>query len=279
MKKKTCKSSVTSVTKINAKEKERLGAKVLLLDIETSPLVGYAWKTYDTNLIKVLKDFEVLCVAWKWVGDKKPSVLGQIDLLEEHYPSEYLLMEKVHELLEMADIVIAHNGDAFDIKKINARLAFWGFQPPSPYKTVDTYKAAKHHFAFTSNKLDRLGETLEVGRKLEHSGFDLWERCMNWDRKAWKEMKEYNKQDVELLEGVYEVLRPWMPRHPNMAVYSHQEGVVCGHCGSIHMQSRGYYHTNSGTYQRYKCNSCHGWSRLRKKSVGVQTKAIVCDRR
>jgi hypothetical protein len=44
--------------------------------------------------------------------------------------------------MDEADIICAHNGDAFDIKKINSRLITNGFKPPSPFKTIDTLKAA-----------------------------------------------------------------------------------------------------------------------------------------
>jgi len=53
---------------------------------------------------------------------------------------------------------------------------------------------------------------IKVGAKVKHSGFELWIKCMAGDAKAWKEMKEYQIQDVNLLIDLYEKLRPWIKK-------------------------------------------------------------------
>ena len=169
------------------------------------------------------------------------------------------LVKELWHLLDRAEIVVAQNGDAFDLKKINARFAYHNLPPPSPYRTVDTLKVARRYFAFSSNKLDHLGASLGLGRKLEHEGFPLWKRCMAGDSKAWKKMKAYNKQDVLLLEKVYYRFLPWIKNHPNLDNYS--DGTCCPKCGSKSLQKRGYLHTNTTKYARICCMSCGGWSR------------------
>jgi hypothetical protein len=67
----------------------------------------------------------------------------------------------------------------------------------------------KANFLFPSNKLDYVAQKLDVGAKVKHSGFKLWIRCMAGDKKAWKEMKEYQIQDVNLLVDLYHELLPW----------------------------------------------------------------------
>lgn len=264
-----------------------MSARILVIDIETSPIVGPAWRKFDTNLIEVWQDWYIMCFAYKWYNEKQVHVEAQCDqndyLLDD--TDDFALCRKLHKLLDEADIIIAHNGDRFDIKKIQARLLKHGFKPPSPFKTVDTLKVARGHFALTSNKLDDIGSYLEVGRKLAHEGFELWRKCMGGCPKAWNKMKRYNIQDVRLLERVYDKLRPWMPRHPNMGVYSLTDDAVCAHCGgkSLTPHETSYY-TNSSEYEKYQCNSCGGWSR-RRRAVGVQAKKskapanIVCDRK
>ena len=169
------------------------------------------------------------------------------------------LVKELWHLLDRAEVVVAQNGDAFDLKKINARFAYYNLPPPSPYRTVDTLKIARKYFAFASNKLDHLGASLGLGRKLEHEGFPLWRRCMVGDRKAWKKMKAYNKQDVLLLEKVYFRFLPWIKNHPNMAMYA--LGTACPKCGSEKLQRRGVVVTNTTKYHRIQCMSCRGWSR------------------
>jgi len=172
--------------------------------------------------------------------------------------NDLLLATELWKLLDEADVVIAHNGDQFDIKKTNARFAFYNLPPPSPYKTIDTLKVARRYFNFTSNKLDDLGNYLGYGRKLVHTGFNLWKGCMTGDPKAWKKMIDYNKRDVVLLEKIYLHFRPWIQNHPNTAILSDKSG--CPNCSSTQIQKRGLGITKSGTYQRLQCMSCKAWS-------------------
>lgn len=254
---------------------------ILLIDIEVAPILGYSWKKYDTNLIRVVRDFYILCYAYKWLGEKSVTV-DSLRMHPEYAGAEEddsALCRGLWALLDKADVVVAHNGNRFDIKKIQTRLAMNGMRPPSPFKSVDTLSVARSHFGFTSNKLDDLGKSLKLGQKLETGGFELWEGVMAGLIPSWKTMEKYNKQDVVLLENLYKELRPWMPRHPNVAVLTGREGIVCSTCGSTHLQSRGYYHTNSGMYQRFWCTDCCSWSRLRKKADSGKVSTIVCDRR
>ena len=126
-------------------------SKVLVIDIETSPILGSVWGLWQQNLsLEMIKDdWYILSFAAKWLGEKEIIYRDCRETLE----NDKLLMTEIHALLSQADYVIAHNGDKFDIKKINARLIMNGFPPPSPYKTIDTLKIAKKQFAFTSNKL------------------------------------------------------------------------------------------------------------------------------
>jgi hypothetical protein len=77
---------------------------------------------------------------------------------------------------------------------------------------------------FPSNKLDYVAQKLDVGAKVKHSGFSLWLRCMDGDKKAWKEMKEYQIQDVNLLVDLYDILLPWLV--PNGKVTSKEKQAI-----------------------------------------------------
>src|SRR5712664_1835689 len=94
-------------------------------------------------------------------------------------------------------------------------------------------------FRFDSNKLDDLARYLGVGRKLPHTGFHLWKGCMSGDREAWKTMKDYNKQDVILLENVYYRIRAWDKNHPS--VNRGQE--ACPVCAGTDTHKRGFSYT------------------------------------
>ncbi len=60
------------------------------------------------------------------------------------------LIRSMMALFEEADIVVAHNGDKFDIKWIMGRALLLGMPPPAPFRTVDTLKICRSRFRLTS---------------------------------------------------------------------------------------------------------------------------------
>jgi len=228
---------------------------ICFLDIETSPIISYNWGIYEQNTPKVIKSWHIICYAVKW-NKSKTKVYKKID-----YKSYKQFIKELWKVFDEADIIVAHNGDKFDIKKSNAQFIQEGLNPPSPYKTIDTLKWARKHFKFDSNRLDDLGEYLKVGRKLDVGGWKLWERCMLGDEKAHKKMARYNKQDVDLLYKVYEKLKSWSNNHPNVNVFTGKQNA-CPVCGSTHLQSRGFMITKTGKIQRFQCQNpkCGAWS-------------------
>lgn len=211
-------------------------------------MVAYTWAMYETNVIKRIKTFTILSVAYKWLG-------GCTKVLAVDDQSELSLLKKLHKLLDEAEIVIAHNGDSFDIRKINARFIIHKLPPPSPYKTVDTKKIAKKVAYFDSNSLNNLGIDMGEGEKVKHRGFDMWEGCMAGLRKDWRDMRRYNKQDVDLLERIYLRLRPWATTHPRVS------NENCPKCGSKNQHSRGERCIGKLRYNRLQCQDCGGWSK------------------
>lgn len=234
---------------------------ILCIDIETAPNLGFVWGKWQQDVYEYQSEWYVMCYSAKWLRGKQfTKGLPDYKGYSKDRENDKLLVKDLWELLNEADIVIAHNGDQFDIRKMNTRFLQWGMPPPKPYKTIDTKKVARRYFGFNSNKLDDLGASLGLGRKLKHTGFDLWRRCLNADLKAWKVMKAYNKQDVLLLERLYLKMRPWIQNHPNLGMYG--DGTKCPKCGGKNLQRRGYFtYKNTTKYQIIWCKSCGGWSR------------------
>jgi len=235
----------------------RMKTKILLFDIETAPNLGYVWGKWEQDVIEFKDNWYILCFCAKWLDSSRilKSSLPMHTLYRKDKENDKEVVKELWKLLNEADIVIAHNGDQFDIKKANARFIFHGLKPPAPYKTIDTRKVARRYFKFDSNKLDELGRYLNIGRKMKHEGFSLWLRCMAGDRKAWNKMLKYNKQDVLLLEQIYKKFLPWVDNHPNRLMF---EGIDfgCPNCSSLNLKKKGYAYTSTNTYQRYRCGEC-----------------------
>lgn len=236
--------------------------RIALIDLETAPNLGYTWGKYEQNVIRFVKEWFLLSFAVKWYGGEgktKVYALPDFPGYDEDRANDSQLVAKLWEVLDEADLVIAHNGDRFDLRKSNARFLFHGMNPPSPYRTVDTLKLVRKHFALNSNKLDDVAKLLGLGRKAETGGFELWEACMAGDRAAWRKMTRYNGQDVDLLEKIYERLRPWHATHPAIATL--HAGLTCPACGSTEMQKRGFDLVGQKKIQRFQCSGCGKWSR------------------
>ena len=244
--------------------------KILLFDIETSPLISYTWGLWDQNVVEVKKDWYILSFAYKWLGESKVTVKAlpmYSDYLKDKDDDEALCKD-LWKLLDEADIVIGQNGDSFDIKKANARFIIHGMKPTSPYKTVDTLKVARKYFKFTSNKLGDLGKYLGLGNKEETGGFATWLGCMEGDMKMWTKMIKYNRQDVILLEKVYLRLRDYMNNHPRTS----DDPITsrCPNCSGTHLQKRGVTRNKVTTLQRLMCSSCGSWHSVPIKKDATQ---------
>lgn len=232
-------------------------ARVVLLDIETSPSVGYTWAKYDQNVIKQIRGWELLSFAYKELGRGKVKCLARPDFKDR---TDKALVKEAWKILDGCDIVIAHNGDRFDISKLRAKFVAHGLPPTRPFKSIDTKKIAKAYFGFYSNSLNDIARDLGLGEKLETGGFELWEGCMAGDAKAWRKMRRYNAHDVVLLERVYLKLRAWHPQHPNLALFDIAgSNGDCPVCKSDKVQRRGYHVLRLRRAARLHCQECGHW--------------------
>jgi DNA polymerase elongation subunit (family B) len=227
--------------------------KILLLDIETSPNTAHVWGLWNQNigLSQLRESSRVLCWAAKWYDET------EIHFSSEHTTRHKTMIKRIHSLLSKADAVCHYNGTKFDIPTLQKEFLKYGLPPPAPFKQIDLLRTARSQFRFPSNKLDYVAQQLGLGKKVKHEGHELWLKCMAGDDEAWVTMERYNRNDVVLLEQVYNVLRPWIKNHPNMSTFTGRP--VCPTCGSTHSQRRGTRVNLLGTYERYQCLDCGRW--------------------
>ncbi len=246
-------------------------AKILVLDIETSPILADVWGLWKNNvgLNQIRRDWFMLSWAAKWLDDPHvySDALHHYDGHYKQHPEddEYIL-RSLWDMLDEADIVVGHNSDKFDLPKIRARMVTHGMPPFSPVRETDTLKMAKKSFRFSSNKLAFIADALGVGQKLDTGGHLLWVGCIRGDKKSWATMEEYNRQDVVVTEEVYLRLRPWSKGLPNMGLYVDSLHPVCPCCGSPNIRKNGTKtsKTNMSTFQEYHCKDCGAYRRGRK---------------
>lgn len=240
------------------------------MDIETQPHTVFAWGLWKQTIAidQIAKSGSTICFAAKWLGEKEVIYSGH------NTDSHKSMLQKIHKLLSEADAVVSYNGNKFDLPTLNKEFIKAGMAPPAPYKKIDLLSVARSQFKFTSNKLDYVAQFLGLGAKEKHKGMQLWLDCMSSSKHpSWKVMQKYNKQDVVLLERVYDKMLPWIPRHANWSVFSGK--FCCPNCGSTNFQSRGdrYYKTLMGVYNRYQCNKCQTWFKDNKNQMRGAMKA------
>ena len=230
-------------------------AKILLFDLEVSPMLAYTYNYYEGNVLKIVEPQKLLCFSYKWLGDTgKPKVINLIDGSVDPKNDTWITRE-LWKLLDEANLAIAHNGSRFDAKMANTFFVGHGLQPPAPYKMVDTLTAARQKFKFPSNKLDELGKFLGVGQKTEVTCGQLWEPCLEGDKKSYKMMAKYCANDVALMEEIYWKIMPFA----NQAAINKlvNEEMVCPTCGSTKFQRKGMVpDATLGQSWRYLCCGC-----------------------
>lgn len=230
--------------------------KVLFFDVESAPMVTFLWdlKTDYVDPGMVIEPWFLLTWAAKWADSDE--VVGQrLTGKEAAAGDDRRIVKGLADMIRAADVVVAHNGDRFDLPKLNARLAVHGLDPLGNVKSIDTLKLARSGFKFASNRLGELANTLGIEGKFA-TGFSLWKRARAGDVPALKEMDAYCRQDVVVLEAVFEALRPYVKSLPRLVDAGQYGQRVCPSCGSSDLGPDGVYRTNANTYARFRCGRC-----------------------
>lgn len=218
----------------------------LFFDIETSYMQGWFWRpSFKTQITyeQVIKDSAIICICYKWQGNDK------VYSLQWDKGDDKAMMDKFFKIIEEADEVVAHNGDHFDLKWIRTRFLMHGHESMPAIKSIDTLQIARAKFNFQSNRLDAIGKQLKIGGKLETGGIQLWHDIIQKNNgRAMKQMIDYCKRDVELLEKVFVKLEGFNKPKTHVGINSGgSDKCDCPYCGSVKTQLKRRAISVSGT--------------------------------
>lgn len=242
--------------------------KRLIFDIEVSPNIGWFWKpehymrVYHDNIIL---EGSIICICYKWAHEKTVHSLTW----DKKHNERKMLLQFI-KVMNEADELVTHNGDKFDIVWVRTRC-FVNNVPMMPnYVSIDTYKEAKHGFNFMSNKLSHIAKVCGLGEKMDTGGAKLWKQVLMGEtelenRDFWKrlllgnnpaalrKMVNYCKQDVRLLERVWDKMNPYLKAKSHFGLASD----TCPECGSSNLIRNKYRTTAGGTKQvTLQCKDC-----------------------
>ena len=238
---------------------------LLYLDYETTPIVAWAWQFHDAELFHVMRDVQIMSVAWSWEGE---SEIYYMDLTEFKHKQGIFnvddkeLVKAFLPILDKAEAIIAHNGKGFDFKVFRGRLAIHGFPPHRNIKELDT-KIWGRRFRFTNNRLDTIARQLGSSRKLA-TRKNLHYDCLEVnDPSAWRENKKYNKQDVAVLKEVAHKLAPFIISGIPNANDIYGTSMNCKNplCGSASLKENGVRIVLGGHKVEYRCKDCGHYAR------------------
>jgi hypothetical protein len=244
--------------------KKKTSPKVLIVDIETAPILAEVWDIWDQNvgLNQIVKDWSILSWSASWLDENKIHYRDTGNQKDVRDDSKILL--PLWKLLDQAEIVVGQNSVRFDVPKIRARFAYNNIKdrkPPSDFRQQDTMRMAKKYFSLTSFKLEYMAKFFGLKtQKMVHRkfvGHELWRECLKGNKKAWAEMRKYNPVDVKATKELYKVLLPY-DKSINFNVYNPHAENKCS-CGSFVIQKRGFAYTNAGKFQQYWCYDCGKW--------------------
>lgn len=245
--------------KVNIKSYEPKGPKILLFDLETSAAVVYAFgrNKQFINQDAVHKEGGVILMAsYRWLHEDKTHIL--VDQQEVREGTDLTVTSELWALFYEADAVVAHNARNFDVKMLEAACLRNDLPPLPTVHILDTLEIAKKKFRLPSNKLDSLAAFLKIGRKVSHSGIDLWVRVQQGDEKALLEMLEYCEHDTNLLYEVFIALRSrGLVSGFNAANYYNDNVTRCKTCGGHDLTYTGRTVTTpTGKFKEIRCNDC-----------------------
>lgn len=241
---------------------KKIKPKILFLDIECSYNIASTWTKWTPSM-RVIKEKSVICIAYKFLGDKTTKIISISDDPKLFNKDPFIdkgVIEAFIPILEKADAIVAHNLDKYDIKMLNTRALKNGLILPM-VKQVDTLKIAKKYFSFYSNRLGDLADFLDVDRKSSNS-ISWWDNVLlNKDITAMEKINKYCKKDVEVLEQIYKKL---IVKHKTPVPLS-DIFYICPHCDGQHVQSRGVMRTLTKIYKRFQCQECFHWFKANDK--------------
>lgn len=269
--------------------------RILIYDIETTPLKGWLWRCGDitmrhAQLDVAYNEYGIICIAYKWLGDNKTHILSDENMIVE--------FDKV---VKQAEVTLGKNSDRFDVKHINTQRLMQNL-PPCPEwmdTTDDLEKQLRKYFVFPSMSLDYISNLFGQGGKVKME-FQDWIDIANYNQfdriqqvlhpilgvfsrisilkeaiakilykdshvnivkkglKAFKKMLYYNKKDVDDTEAALIRVLPHIKLKYNHSV--RKECRCCITCGSTQITADKVIHKGKTRYQQFHCEGHGGYA-------------------
>lgn len=230
---------------------------------------------FDIESTGLRADFGIMTMfAYRWEHEDEIKVRTLLDTPEcMELPPEkrdkFIIME-LCELINEADVVVAHYGSKFDCPFVQTRALMHGLPVIDVKwaKILDPCITARKKLKFQSNRMDNIAEALGVGERKSSVPKNIWYRSHtfdgHWYEDAIRQLAVYCIQDVNVLYHIAKVIAPLAIHLPAWRVLAGAEdsekqcaNVMCG--GKL--EFKGISTTKANKYPRYRCTECGMWQR------------------
>lgn len=235
--------------------------KILVYDIETTPVLAWIWRCGDQVVRhgQLHEDFnvtKVICITYQWAHQKKAKALV-FDIKKQ---DDSKIIEEFDKLINEADVVIGKNNKKFDDKHINFRRFMHGL-PPIPdwiRKSDDLEQQMRKHFNMQSFGLDYFSKLVTGEGKIKMEMQDWIDIVFHKKKKALNKMVKYGKKDAEDTVKLINKVRPYVSFKYNHA--AHHGDHRCVTCGSKKIVRYGTRLVGTTRKQRWQCNEHGGFA-------------------
>lgn len=225
---------------------------VLMFDIETVPALVATYHTSKQTISEdqIISDPFIASIQYKWLDEDKVHVL-MADLKKA---DDKAILKEFIKVVDEADWVVYHNGDSFDWRWVQQRIAYHRLPRLAPKMSTDTMRECKKHFKLLKYTLKYCCKYFKVSGKLESGGFKQWVALLLKDQSTIKEFKEYGKQDVISLQDLFLRILPYISKKPSLK--QDLNDFQC-ECGCTNYTKNGTRLTAAGVkQQQIRCKNC-----------------------
>lgn len=202
----------------------------------------------------------ILCIGYKWHGDKKPKLLRAADYSREGLWDDKGLIEAFAEVFCAADWHVTWYGARFDLPVLYGRMIANRLPPLPPIPHVDLWKTARYQFRTGGgNRLAKWQDFLGLPAEKTPIRPSVWIKARYGHEPSLRYIYDHCMKDVDVLEGVFNRLRPWTNMEPARHLSVQTPHNACISCGSTHLQYRGYRIAKTRRYRQMQCQACGKW--------------------
>lgn len=167
-------------------------------DIETSSL----YPEFGVVLVGVIKP------------DKGKLKVYRADELNKDWKTrrsnDLEIVKQICDELSKYDILIAHNGQKFDIPFLRSRMSYWNLGQFPNKKVIDPYQIARNKYRLSSNSLAALSEFFQTKVKKSSVPGHIWVKAaLDGDKKAMDYIVDHCKRDVLALAELIDIVKAY----------------------------------------------------------------------